>query len=100
MLNGKFTVPNFPSKILSYLNANLPILSFTNDFNDLKELIYSKRIPGFWFNSNKVIQSDLFNLLEKTNQKNHISDFDYAKSIYSVHKQIYGIINNIKKGDS
>ena len=95
MLNGKFTVPNFPSKILSYLNANLPILSFTNDFNDLNALIYSKQIPGFWFNSNQIIQSNIFNLLEKTNQKIHISDFDYAKSIYSVHKQINVIITEV-----
>jgi hypothetical protein len=95
MLNGKFTVPNFPSKILSYLNANLPILSFTNNFNDLKVLIQSKQIPGFWFNSNKIIQSDLYKLLEESNRKVQISDFEYAKNLFSVQNQVNGIINEI-----
>lgn len=35
-LSNKFKVPNFPSKILSYLNAKLPFFSFTNDYFDFK----------------------------------------------------------------
>lgn len=49
LLNSKFKVPNFPSKLLSYLNANLPILAITNENNDLKELIEKKMIVGKWF---------------------------------------------------
>ena len=46
VLNKKFNVPNFPSKILSYLNACLSILAITNEYNDLRYLINIQIIPG------------------------------------------------------
>jgi glycosyltransferase involved in cell wall biosynthesis len=51
VLSGKFKIPNFPSKILSYLNANIPLLAFTNEYNDLKHLINGGYIIGKWNNS-------------------------------------------------
>jgi len=97
MLSAKFTIPNFPSKILSYINANLPIIAITNYFNDLRELIHLNKIPGFWFNSDSNIGSDLFHTLEKNIGTFKMNNFDHIKKSYSVQNQINGIINQVKE---
>jgi glycosyltransferase involved in cell wall biosynthesis len=88
LLNYSFNVPNFPSKILSYLNANLPILAFTNEYNDLKELIYSKQFFGEWYRSNNLeLSSFNFKLLSKKGL-----NFSQKKK-YEVEEQINNIIS-------
>ena len=43
-LDYRFTIPNFPSRILSYMQAELPILAATDKNTDIGEII---RIGGF-----------------------------------------------------
>jgi len=89
-LSSNFNVPNFPSKILSYLNANLPIIAFTNDFNDLRYLINEKRIIGYWQNSGNLNAciSILINLDAKSEKKEHP-----VFRLYNVKHQVSKIIN-------
>lgn len=52
LLDNRFTIPNFPSRTLSYLNNRLPILAFTDTNTDYKDFINNNEI-GKWTSSNK-----------------------------------------------
>lgn len=52
-LNHKFTIPNFPSRILDYLNAGLPVLAATDKNTDMGEIITRNNF-GYWCESNDV----------------------------------------------
>ncbi len=96
VLNSKFNVPNFPSKILSYLNAKLPILAITNEFNDLKDLIKKNHINGIWLNSNITINSSIFSSILIEYKK--IKKNDIIISDYLVENQISNLIKNVFGG--
>jgi len=72
-LSYKFNMPNYPSKKLSYENAQLPIISFTNLFSDFME-------PNLEFSSNFNFESNLngisnFLSVKFTNNPNRICRF-------------------------
>lgn len=50
-LDHRFTIPNFPSRIISYMQANLPIVACTDTTTDIRELIEDNGI-GWWCESN------------------------------------------------
>ncbi|MCK2156171.1 glycosyltransferase family 4 protein [Exiguobacterium sp. 17-1] len=52
-LDHKFTIPNFPSRILSYMQASLPILAATDCISDLSEIIEGNKL-GQWCKSDDV----------------------------------------------
>lgn len=39
LLDRRFSVPNFPSRLLSYLDAGIPVLCATNDFCDMGDIL-------------------------------------------------------------
>ncbi len=47
LLNSSFTIPNYPSRLLAYLNAKLPIIAATDSVTDVKDLILNNNL-GFW----------------------------------------------------
>ena len=53
LLDNKFTIPNFPSRTLSYLNNAMPILAFTDKNTDYKDFIIDNGI-GKWAQSDNV----------------------------------------------
>lgn len=66
-LAPQFTVPNIPSRILSYMQASLPMLAATDSSTDLQR-IFSESEMGYWclngdvttflYNMNKLIEYD------------------------------------------
>ncbi|MBS3873083.1 MAG: glycosyltransferase family 4 protein [Firmicutes bacterium] len=52
-LHQGFTVPNFPSRLLTYMQASLPILAATDPHTDLGEIIEGGKF-GFWCESRSV----------------------------------------------
>lgn len=56
-LNKRFTIPNFPSRLLSYLQASLPVIASTDVSTDVGRIIEAHKI-GYWCESNNV---QLFN---------------------------------------
>jgi len=52
-LDHRFTIPNFPSRLLSYMNASIPILAATDVNTDLGTVI-TKGQFGFWCESGNV----------------------------------------------
>jgi len=53
-LDRKFTIPNFPSRVLDYMDAGLPIISITDEFTDLGRII-AENNAGFSCKSGDVI---------------------------------------------
>lgn len=50
-LDHRFTIPNFPSRILSYMQAKLPILACTDPNTDIRKVIVEGGF-GWWCESN------------------------------------------------
>lgn len=65
-LDSNFTIPNFPSRILSYMQHGQPILAATDINTDIKELLIENEI-GFWCES--VDENEFMSLMDKITEK-------------------------------
>lgn len=52
-LDYRFTIPNFPSRLLSYMTAKLPVLACTDPNTDIGKIIIDGEF-GWWCNSNDL----------------------------------------------
>lgn len=52
-LDHRFTIPNFPSRLLSYMQAALPVLAATDPNTDIGKVITEGKF-GWWCESNDV----------------------------------------------
>lgn len=52
-LDHRFTIPNFPSRLLSYMQAGLPVLACTDPNTDVGKVIEEGKF-GWWCESSKV----------------------------------------------
>jgi len=57
-LDHRFTIPNFPSRLLGYMQAKLPVLACTDPNSDIGRIIVNGGF-GWWCESNSV---EMFNL--------------------------------------
>lgn len=72
-LDHRFTIPNFPSRLLSYMQAKLPVLAVTDVNTDIGKTIVEDGF-GWWCESNssesflenvlKILQADLIRYSE------------------------------------
>ncbi|MEK4530982.1 glycosyltransferase family 4 protein [Solibacillus sp. FSL K6-1554] len=54
-LDHRFTIPNFPSRLLSYMHASMPVLAATDTSTDIGQVIEQGKF-GLWSESNNVEQ--------------------------------------------
>lgn len=54
-LDHRFTIPNFPSRLLSYMQAKLPVLAVTDPNTDIGKIIVDGKF-GWWCESNDISQ--------------------------------------------
>lgn len=52
-LDHRFTIPNFPSRLLSYMQASMPVLAATDPNTDIGHVIKQGEF-GLWCESNDV----------------------------------------------
>ena len=52
-LDHRFTIPNFPSRLLSYMQAKIPVLAVTDSSTDIGKVIVDGRF-GWWCESNDI----------------------------------------------
>lgn len=98
-LDHRFTIPNFPSRLLSYMQNAIPVLACTDPHTDIGKVITEGDF-GWWCESdntdnfteavNRILRSDLERL-------GH-NGFDYLNNNYSVEKSYDTIIQRIEKG--
>ena len=53
-LDYRFTIPNYPSRTLSYMDKGMPILACTDKNTDIKDLIEKEAKCGKWCYSNDI----------------------------------------------
>jgi hypothetical protein len=94
-LSNKFNVPNFPSKILSYLNANLPIISFSNFYNDLNPYYFEKNyeFKTFYWNYSNIfeiekINNELSSIILTKNIDINVNKFHVIKQISALKERV------------
>ncbi len=76
-LDHRFTIPNFPSRLLAYMQAGLPVLACTDANTDVGKVIVDGNF-GWWCESN---DKDAFAALVKSIQEN---DFEqYGDNAYN-----------------
>lgn len=92
-LDHRFTIPNFPSRILSYMQSKLPILACTDPNTDVGKTIVDGGF-GWWCDSNnstRFKQLVRIVLLEDINKMKEMSA-KYLRDFFSVEKA-YEIIS-------
>lgn len=95
-LDHRFTIPNYPSRILSYLSNKMPVLCATDPNTDIGR-IAEENGYGYWCESNSV---DAFiAILEKMIQSNRQEmgekGFQYFKENYLVDNTYNAIMNHL-----
>lgn len=54
-LDNRFTIPNFPSRLLSYMNSKMPVLACTDKNTDIGKVISDNGF-GWWCESNDAVK--------------------------------------------
>lgn len=93
-LDHRFTIPNFPSRLLSYLQSKMPVLCVTDPNTDVGKVAVNGGF-GWWCEANdaekftKAVDFALGENLEAMGQKG----YEYLCENYTVQKA-YGIVMN------
>jgi len=69
ILNPNYTIPNYPSKILGYMQSAIPIVAATDINTDFKNLITDQACCGFW-NSSSSLEDFYANIQKISSDKN------------------------------
>lgn len=96
-LDNRFTIPNIPSRLLSYLNAKKPVLAATDSNTDLKDIIKEGKF-GYWCestNENKFIELMSNFSDEEYNEKMGNNGYNYLISNYDIEDTYIKIMNII-----
>ena len=92
-LDHRFTIPNFPSRLLSYMQAKLPVLACTDPNTDIGKVVEQGGF-GWWCESDDAEKFkekvEITLTAEKDNQKSE--EWAYLQEHYSSQKS-YEIIN-------
>lgn len=97
-LDYRFTIPNFPSRLLSYMQAGIPVLVVTDPNTDVGKVIMGGGF-GWWCESNDVKKfCEKVSEICKSNLKNMGSKgFNYLKDNFTVEESYKIIINHFTK---
>lgn len=94
-MDYRFTIPNFPSRLLSYMQAGLPVLACTDPNTDIGNVITEGKF-GWFCESNSVKDFDK-NVKDACNsdlESMGENSFKYLEQNYSVEKGYEIIIGN------
>ncbi len=100
-LDPRFTIPNYPSKTLSYMLSALPIFAATDTNTDYRDLIESQAKCGVWVHSAK--KSDVFDGIEKLARNPELrreygcNGREYVEKYFSVKISVEIIENLLKR---
>lgn len=81
-LDHRFTIPNFPSRVLSYMQAKIPVLACTDSNTDIGKIIEEAGF-GSWCESNDV--NGFVECVNKTMQIQSVAEkeWNYLNKYYS-----------------
>lgn len=90
-LDYRFTIPNFPSRLLSYMQAKIPVLAVTDINTDVGNIIEENSF-GWWSPSN---DSNAF--AEKINAILSSDISEWGENSFTALKELYDVNKWIKK---
>lgn len=98
-LDHRFTIPNFPSRLLSYMQAKLPVLACTDPNTDIGKVIIDGGF-GWWCESNDIcaFQGCIDNALKEDLKQMGKKGFDKLQADYSAELG-YRIISSHFEGE-
>ena len=97
-LDYRFTIPNFPSRLLTYMQASMPVVAATDTSSDVGEVISEGRF-GFWCASNNL---RAFNdILDKLNDEHVrkvwcVNDCEFLLENYGVARTYNTILKHFR----
>lgn len=96
-LDHRFTIPNFPSRLLSYMQAGLSILACTDPNTDVGKLIIEGGF-GLWCESNdtEAFSADVEKMLSADLSAFGNKAFAYLENNYSVAKAYEAVIKSFE----
>lgn len=99
-LDHRFTIPNFPSRLLSYMQAGIPVFACTDANTDIGRVITDGGF-GWWCESNSAAGfSKMLGEISSANRTEMGNNgFSYLQKHYSVETQCQGIINAFKRNN-
>lgn len=91
-LDHRFTIPNFPSRLLSYMQAKIPVLACTDVNTDIGKVIVDNGF-GWWCESNNIemFEKTIRIIMSCDTSKMKEAEYRILRENYSV-KQVYDII--------
>ncbi len=97
-LDNRFTIPNFPSRLLPYLEYKIPVICASDINTDLKDVIIDNGF-GFWCESkdpscfnicvNKILSVDYKAMGDK--------GYEFLKAHYQVEQSYHAIIDSVER---
>ena len=83
-LDHRFTIPNFPSRLLAYMQAKLPVLACTDPNTDIGEVIVDGGF-GWWCESNNTdaFSRNVDNIITSDLSKMKANAFQYLEENYT-----------------
>ncbi|MCQ2429229.1 MAG: glycosyltransferase family 4 protein [Clostridia bacterium] len=95
-LDHRFTIPNFPSRLLSYLQAGLPVLACTDTATDIGTVITEGKL-GWWCESSDVQRfaalTDMICRIDADGDAYPHGAIDYLAAHYNVENNYRRIVN-------
>lgn len=97
-LDHRFTIPNFPSRLLSYMQAKIPVLAVTDPNTDIGKVIKNGGF-GWWCESDnsqefyrticEILKTDFSDIKEK--------EFAYLQNNYNVEIAYKKVVESLNK---
>ena len=100
-LDYRFTIPNFPSRLLSYMQAKLPVLAVTDSNTDVGSVITKGGFGWSCESDNSKAFYDIINAIIKEDKLlvKGEKGFSYLKEHYSVDQSYHIIYNSINRNN-
>lgn len=100
LLDPRFTIPNFPSRLLSYLEYRLPVIASTDKNTDIGSILEENKI-GYWCLNGDIVEfnkliNKIINDKEKL-RKMGDNGFNYLTNNYSVERSYEIIMNRMNR---
>jgi len=97
-LDHRFTIPNFPSRLLSYMSAKLPVLAVTDPNTDVGKVVVDGGF-GWWCESNDVedFVTAVKDAVKADTRDMADTEFQFLRENYSSAKAHDIICNSLKR---
>lgn len=92
-LDHRFTIPNFPSRLLGYMQAKIPVLACTDSNTDIGKVVVDNGF-GWWCGSDDKagFVRIIHEIIDVYDRKNGLNAYAYLSEYYTV-QRAYSIIN-------